>query len=109
MSRVGVFSSVRVHGGLVPSGLLERVGSQDESLEASAPEDYGLAPGERLGEAITRSWNRLHTLWERFTPRVESGEPQVGATRREWLGPLFQELGFGQLDASPGFEIGGKP
>ena len=103
------FVAVRVVGGLVPSGLLERVGAQDSSLERVQPSDYYLAAGERLGEAITRSWNRLRTLWERFSERIEEEGALTGPTRQEWLLPLFQELGFDQLDVSPGLELEGKP
>ena len=109
MIRRSTFDTVRVSGGLLPSGLLERVGNQDDSLEAVKPSDYYLAQGERLGEAITRSWNRLRTLWERFSEEViPSDGPLTGPTRQEWLLPLFQELGFGHLATAPSFELGGK-
>jgi hypothetical protein len=108
MARGSSFGSVRVVGGLIPGGLLERVGAQDASLEGVGPSDYYLAPGERIGEAITRSWNRLHTLWERFAGRLEESGALTGPTRQEWLLPLFQELGFGHVDAAPGLELEGK-
>jgi hypothetical protein len=109
MTRRATFDTVRVAGGLLPSGLLERIGAQDGSLEAIAPSDYFLAPGERLGEAITRSWNRMRALWERFALRLGESGALTGPTRQEWLLPLFQELGFGQLGSAPGFVVGGKP
>ena len=109
MSRGAVFDSVRVSGGLLPSGLLERVGRRDSSLEGVSPSDYYLASGERLGESITRSWNRLQGLWEHFSARTLIGDgPLTGPTRQEWLLPLFQELGFGQLTSAPGFDVEGK-
>lgn len=110
MSRGVVFDSVRVSGGLLPSGLLERVGRRDSSLEGVSPADYYLASGERLGESITRSWNRLQGLWEHFSTRTLTGDgPLTGPTRQEWLLPLFQELGFGHLASGPGFDVEGKP
>lgn len=103
-----VLDTVSVSGGLLPSGLLERIGAQDSELEAVAETDYFLAPGERLGEAITRSWNRLLGIWERFAQHMEDEGALTGPTRQEWLLPLFQELGFGQLQTAPGFEIEDK-
>ncbi len=108
MSRSSAFDTVRVVGGLLPSGLLERVGAEDPSLEAAKAGDYYLASGERLGEAITRSWNRLRTLWEQFSKRLEEGGALTGPTRQEWLLPLFQELGYGHLGTAAGLAVDGK-
>ena len=108
MTGRSTFDTVRISGGLLSSGLLERVGVRDRSLEAAAPSNYYLAPEERLGEAITRSWNRLSTLWDRFSGRLEQEGALTGPTRQEWLLPLFQELGYGHLGTAPGFELGGK-
>ena len=108
MTRRSTFDTVRISGGLLSSGLLERVGAGNTSLEAAAPSDYYLAPEERLGEAITRSWNRLSTLWDHFSVRLDQEGALTGPTRQEWLLPLFQELGYGHLSTAPGFEMGGK-
>ena len=108
MRRRSNFDTVRVVGGLLPPNLLDQINAQDDRLEASSPTDYYLAPGERLGEAITRSWNRLLSVWERFSARLEEDGALTGATRQEWLLPLFDELGFGHLNAAPGFEVEGK-
>ena len=40
----------------LPADLLQRVADSDAGLDGLRPGDYHLAPGERLGEAITRSW-----------------------------------------------------
>ena len=61
-----------------------------------------------MGEAITRSWNRLSTLWDHFSVRLDQEGALTGPTRQEWLLPLFQELGYGHLSTAPGFEMGGK-
>ena len=108
MTHRSAFDTVRIVGGLLPPNLLDRIGVRDDTLEASSPTDYYLAPGERLGEAITRSWNRLSGLWERFSPRLNSDGARTGPTRQEWLLPLFDELGFGRLPTAPKLEIEGK-
>jgi hypothetical protein len=44
---------------LLPVDLLQRISENDASLKGLTPESYHLAPGEKLNEAINRSWNRL--------------------------------------------------
>ncbi len=105
-------SAVTSVGGLLPKDFLDRVTTGEGSLPGVGPEHYGLAPGERLNDAITRSWNRLTGLWERFAQEVE-GLPErdkaaTGTTRRRFLVPLLQELGFADLAASPGLRVEGK-
>jgi hypothetical protein len=67
-----------------------------------------LAPGERLGEAINRSWSRLLGLWSSFDAARETlSERDAGTTltRERWLLPLFGELGFGRLAPARAVEI----
>lgn len=73
--------------------------------------DYHLAEGERLNEAITRSWNRLATLWVHFQDAVAKLPEQdlrTTLTRERWLLPLFQELGYGRLQTTRALEVKGK-
>ena len=75
------------------------------------PEDYSLAAGERLNEAITQSWNRLRKHWAEFRSaanHLPEGEAGTGLTNDKWSLPLLRELGFGLLPASAGPEIGGR-
>jgi len=106
-----VFATARSEGALLPSEVLERVAAADKALGGLGPLDYHLAPRERLGEAISRSWNRLTGVWESFAAaRAEAppGDPQTTLTRERWLLPLFQELGYGRLVVQPAVEIEGR-
>jgi hypothetical protein len=99
-------------GGLLPRDLLDRVTTGDGSLPGMDPTDYGLVPGERLTDAITRSWNRLQGVWEAFQ-RAEANLPDSDATataltRDRWLRPLFDELGFAGLPVARGLSLDGK-
>lgn len=101
--------TVRSEGGLLPADLLTRVAALDASLGGLAPEDYHLAPGERLGEAIARSWARLTAAWELFVRERDllGADEHAGAlTRDRWLLPLFAELGYGRLVRGPAVELG---
>ena len=65
------------------------------------PTDYGLVPGERIGDAAARSWNRLVGIWANFR-QAESRLPDTDRTattltRDRWLKPLFEELGFANI------------
>jgi len=105
------FSAIHTEGALLPVDLLQRISENDKNLEGLNPESYHLAPGEKLNEAINRSWNRLSGLWGAFQAargRLGSTDAGTTLTRERWLLPLFQELGFGRLSTSKAVEIGGK-
>lgn len=111
MSATGGFSAIRAEGGLLPADLLNRVAGHDQALPGLSTADYHLAPGERLTEAIARSWNRLVPLWRRFTAGLDAlgaSDPAAGATRDGWLYPLFDELGYGRPTSTRAIEIEGK-
>lgn len=111
------FTTIHTEGALLPVDLLQRISENNKNLEGLNPESYHLAPGEKLNEAINRSWNRLSGLWGAFEAargRLGSTDPLGGGgagttlTRERWLLPLFQELGFGRLSTSKAVEIEGK-
>lgn len=95
-----LFPTVTTDGGLLTSDLLARIAGGDRALLGLRPEDYHLAPGERLGEMINRSWNRLVGAWTGFSEalsRQPPGDAATGLTRERWLLVLFSELGYGRL------------
>jgi hypothetical protein len=106
------FTTVRSEGALLPPELLQRISDGDRTLGGLNPTDYHLGPTERIGEAISRSWNRLVGLWAAFSPTLDEleGHPEPGTTptRERWLLPLFSELGFGRLQVAKAEEIDGK-
>lgn len=106
------FTTVRTEGGLLSRDLLERVAAGDKTLAGMSPEAYHLAPSEKLGEAITRSWNRLVGAWEAFSEQLAAlpadEKTATTVTRQRWTLLLFQELGFGQLQTAKAVELGEK-
>lgn len=109
--RSSIFNTVRTEGAILPAELLQRIVSGDATLEGLKPTDYHLSPGERLGEAATRSWNRLIGVWQTYRDLVDNlSEEAIGTTetRERWLLPLFQELGYGRLQTQRSIEIEGK-
>ncbi len=104
-------ATIRSQGGLLPADILARVAALDSDLGGLGLSDFHLAPNERLGEAIARSWARLTSAWEAFSndrDGLQSGDHAGKLTRDRWLLPLFSELGYGRLVQQPGVEIEGK-
>jgi hypothetical protein len=110
VSRHQPFLNIRTEGALLPSDLLSRL-MEGANLPGLKPEDYHLGVGEKLNEAISRSWTRLLSLWSAFR-KAQAALPltDLGTTltRERWLLQLFQELGYGRLIVASPFEIDGK-
>ncbi len=110
-TRRDLFSTIRSEGALLPSDLLQRIAEGDRNVPGLTPEAYHLAGNEKLNEAVSRSWNRLLGVWGAFqaaSKDLKEGDPATGFTRDKWLLPLFQELGYGRLQAAKAFDIAGK-
>jgi len=106
-----LFQSVRSEGGLLPADLLRRIAEGDHEVPGLTPDSYHLAAGERLGEAASRSWNRLLGAWATFDAERTSLPPtDTGGqlTRERWLQVLFDELSYGRLVKRPAVDIDGK-
>lgn len=101
------YTAVRSEGGMLPYEVLERIAAESSELGIE-PTGYNLAESERIGDAITRSWRRLTSVWRNFRGRhdLDAAAALVAETRRGWLRPLFQELGYGTLKAVNKLEVG---
>ncbi len=105
------FTTIHTEGALLPADLLQRVLAVDPGLEGLSPADYHLPAGEKLNEAINRSWNRLQGSWATFRTsreRLVEGDAGTTLTRERWLLPLFQELSYGRLQTAKAVELDGK-
>ena len=108
---MSAYASVTSVGGLLPTSLLERVRAGDAKIPGTTPESYGLVPGERIGDHVTRSWNRLRGVWESFTTQLAllpESDRATTLTRERWCRPLLDELGFAGLPAASGLSVDGK-
>jgi hypothetical protein len=108
---MSAYASVTSVGGLLPTSLLERVRAGDTKIPGTTPESYGLVPGERIGDHVTRSWNRLRGVWESFTTQLAllpESDRATTLTRERWCRPLLDELGFAGLPAASGLSVDGK-
>jgi hypothetical protein len=109
--RAEAFQTIHSAGGLLPADLLRRLLEPKEKVPGIQPEDYGLAPGERLNEVLTQSWNRLRRHWAAFREAAKNladGQPGDTLTNDRWNLPLLRELGFGVLPFHPGQDLNGR-
>jgi hypothetical protein len=103
-----IFTTIRTEGAILPADLLQRVVDGDKALDGLSPTSYHLLEGEKLNEAINRSWSRLRGAWVSFKAALEKlppNDPGTSVTRDRLLLPLFQELGYGRLTAAKAIEI----
>jgi hypothetical protein len=108
--RHNLFTTIRTEGAILPADLLQRVAEGDSGLEGLRPEDYHLS-GEKLNEAVNRSWNRLLGAWRAFhtaREKLPQDDPATSVTREKWLLPLFRELDFGRLPSAKAVQIEDK-
>ena len=99
-------SCMRIEGGILSPSIVRRLLSRD--LPRSDAASYHLDGGYTLGEAVTRSWNRMRSAWKAFESEKEKrqSQPGAGVTRDKLLLPLFEELGFGRLPYEGSIEAG---
>ncbi len=105
------FVAVTSEGGLLPSDFLQELLKPGSGTLGLEPTSYHLAEGEKLNEAVSRSWSRLKGCWASFKKSVAAkpeGASTTTETRERWLLPIFQELNFGRLPAARAIEIEGK-
>jgi hypothetical protein len=104
------FLTIRAEGALLPVDLLQRIVENDPDLGGLTPDSYHLS-GEKVNEAINRSWNRLLGAWAAFQTGMEKlpeNDPGTTLTREKWLLPLLDELDYGRLQTTRAIEIEGK-
>jgi len=104
-----IFTTIRTEGALLPPDLLQRI-SEGANIDGLTSESYH-RPGEKLNEAINRSWNALQGAWASFKnaqERLPEGDLGTTITRERWLLPLFRELDYGRLQTATAVEIDGR-
>jgi hypothetical protein len=103
-----LFETITAEGALLPSDFLQRLAQRDPDIKGLTPDDYHLGGGEKINEAISRSWNRVLGVWKGFSAAAQAlptNDMGTTLTRDKWLRPLFQELGYGWLATAKPFEF----
>lgn len=101
-----LFHTVSNDGVLFPHDFLRQIIQRETQLEGLSETAYHL-DGEKLNEAISRSWTYLlqkwHTVYDAHLPNKFSKD-----LKESWLFPLFAELGYGRLPSIKMLEKNGK-
>lgn len=109
MARIERFTCVKLEGTLMSQDHIQRI--LDGTAEGVSAQEYGLAPGEKINEAISRDWEKAIRYWQVFRKsllEIPSDDPATSLTRERWLLPLFSILGYGRLQAARGLQAGGQ-
>jgi hypothetical protein len=98
------YPAVRVEGGLLPAGLVQRIGDGAAELPGADPASYGLQSGESVRRYANRSYAYLQEQWREFTRQRERAGDSAPArlTRERWLLILLRELGYDGIESLPG-------
>ena len=106
-----LFTTIHIEGAILPPDLLQRISNNDSTLDGLDAASFHLVEGEKLNEAISRSWNRMLGAWSAFREhlnKLPESDMATTLTREKWLLHLFRELGYGRLIAGKAVEIEGK-
>ncbi|MER0244934.1 DNA methyltransferase, partial [Streptomyces sp. HSW2009] len=108
-SRNQGFSAIHPVGGLLPSDLLVRLAEATKGTGATkefkglTPADYRIPGSRSVRDEAERHWDNLKSLWRELREKLPAA-PQssvhadsTGYARPNWVEPLFEALGFGQL------------
>ena len=94
------FTTIRTEGAMLPADVLRRVAAQ--SVDGMKSTDYDLPTSVRLNEAISQAWTRALAHWQDFQAAradiLDEDETGTVTTRKLWLMPLLEILGFGRLE-----------
>jgi hypothetical protein len=89
------YSAINIQGNIFSSEVLEKIRTEDIRFQKAI--DFGLPPSATIREEINLAWSLSVTHWASFkTKREALSEADTGTseTRRYWLLPLLQSLGF---------------
>ncbi|MFC3451379.1 Eco57I restriction-modification methylase domain-containing protein [Amycolatopsis speibonae] len=104
IARNQVFSAVHTIGGLLPADMLVRI-SEGKDVKGCLPADYRVVGSRSVRDDAERHWDYLKSIWSELrdrlpvAPEADAPADPTGLATTQWLLPLFDELGFGELSA----------
>ncbi|MEH1053666.1 DNA methyltransferase [Micromonospora sp. CPCC 206171] len=98
------YPAVRVEGGLLPAGMVQRIGDGAADLPGAEASTYGLQSGESVRRYANRAFAYLQEQWRDFKRQRERAGDSAPArlTRDRWLLILLRELGYDGIESLPG-------
>ncbi|TYB36477.1 N-6 DNA methylase [Micromonospora sp. AP08] len=96
------YPAVQVVGGLLPGGVVQRIGEGDPEVPGIDPVSYDLAASESVRRLANAKYLYLRDTYADFAKRRSRGAASIARlTRDEWLGPLLRELHYGDYEPLP--------
>ncbi|MFG3420575.1 Eco57I restriction-modification methylase domain-containing protein [Micromonospora sp. NPDC048063] len=96
------YPAARVEGGLLPAGLVQRIGDGAADLPGADAASYGLQSGESVRRYANRSYAYLQEQWRDFARHRERSGDSARVTRERWLLILLRELGYDGIESLTG-------
>jgi hypothetical protein len=99
---VSTYPGVQVVGGLLPGGVLHRIGEGDPDVPGVDPVSYELDASESVRRLANAKYTYLRDIYTDFTRRRRRATRSVGRlTRDAWLKPLLRELRYEAYEPLP--------
>lgn len=102
------YSAINIQGNIISSEILEKIRTED--IRFQKPENFGLRNSASVRDEINLAWSLALSNWNAFKSKRENlndSESGTGETRRYWMLPLLQIMGY-ELTISNAEIINGK-
>lgn len=100
MARRFSSNTVRTVGALLPLDILAKA-MAGEGLEGLESKSYAIDPEVRFRDVVNNAWNEARALWWNFQADLRDLSDEDASasslTREKWLIPLFELLGFDDI------------
>lgn len=91
--------SVDLQGNVISAEVLDQLLMAE--AQGQKPADFGLGNGTTVDRAIGEAWTTVRAKWKQFQEkRGQWATFGFAEARRQWIKPLFQELGY-ELESAP--------
>jgi methylase of polypeptide subunit release factors len=103
------YSAINLQGNILTSDILEKI--RTDEIRYQKPGDFKLSSGATVRDEINLAWNLAISNWNAFKARRERlSETDSGTveTRKYWMMPLLQILGYEEVVAANAEIIQGK-
>lgn len=92
--------SIDLQGNVISAEVLDQLLMAE--AQGQKPADFGLGNGTTVDRAIGEAWTTVRAKWRQFQEkRGQWATHGFTEARRQWLKPLFQELGYELESADP--------
>jgi len=89
------YSTIRIEGSILSADILDKI--RQEELSGQTAKDFGLSGSAKVKDEIARAWADAQDMWRVYNRRIERLEEKeygTSETRKFWIVPLLEMLGF---------------